>query len=181
LTASGAPLSDRALVALEGQDAFVKVEGRGSFKISPSLKQFAEDCMQRDVHRVVLDMSSCIGMDSTFMGVLAGVATRLKKANQGEVILFNLSPRTRGLLATLGLDQLVQAYETGSCPEDLTGVTPATALDTNASQIDTARTMLEAHEKLCEVDPENRLRFKDVLTYLRDDVQKKSGQRPGTV
>lgn len=179
MTASGSPLSDRALVALAGTDAFVRIEGRGSFKISPALKQFADDCLRRDVHRLLLDMSTCIGMDSTFMGVIAGVATRLKKANQGEVILFNLSPRTRGLLATLGLDQLVRAYETGTCPEDLSGAQSLTALDNEASQLDTARTMLEAHEELCEVDPENRLRFKDVLTYLRDDVQKKAGPRPG--
>jgi hypothetical protein len=30
--------------------------------------------------------------------------------------------------------------------------------------------MLEAHEALCEAAPENILRFKDVLDFLRQDL-----------
>ena len=33
-----------------------------------------------------------------------------------------------------------------------------------------AETMLEAHEALCEVAPENLSRFKDVLDYLKQDL-----------
>lgn len=182
MTAAGIPSPDRALVAVAGRNAFVRVEGRGSFKISSSLKQFADACIEQEVCRVLLDMAACIGMDSTFMGVIAGVATRLKRANEGVVILYNLTPRTRGLLATLGLDQLVQAYEAGATPPELAqagaGEESLTPLDTSASQLDTARTMLEAHEKLCEVNPDNLPKFKDVLTYLREDVQKKADQPP---
>ena len=181
MTASpGTPSTDRALVALKDRDAFVRIEGRGSFKVSSALKQFADDCMQREIQRMLLDMTACIGMDSTFMGVLAGVATRMKRANGGVVILYNLSPRTRGLLATLGLDQIIQAFEAGATPTDMIprdsdNLAP---LQPSESQLERAQTMLEAHEKLCEINPDNLPKFKDVLTYRREDVQKKSETPP---
>ena len=34
--------------------------------------------------------------------------------------------------------------------------------------------MLEAHEALCEAAPENLTRFKDVLEYLKHDLQQES-------
>lgn len=37
-----------------------------------------------------------------------------------------------------------------------------------------ASTMLEAHEAPCEARPENVTRFKDVLEYLKQDLQQES-------
>jgi hypothetical protein len=39
--------------------------------------------------------------------------------------------------------------------------------------------MLEAHEKLVEICPDNLPKFKDVLTYLRDDIKKQSDAETG--
>jgi hypothetical protein len=40
-----------------------------------------------------------------------------------------------------------------------------------------ARTMLEAHEALCEAAPENVPRFKDVLDYLKQDLHQKTASK----
>jgi anti-anti-sigma regulatory factor len=160
--------------------ALVRVDGRGSFKVSTSLKEFGQVALQAGATTAVLDMGRCIGMDSTFMGVLAGWATRLRQRPGGRLALINLSPRTRSLVATLGLDQIVQAYEAGPLPDDLHAAAALSeglaALEPREeSRATTTETMIEAHENLVQLSPENLPRFKDVLIYLREDLNRKTG------
>lgn len=177
------PLPDRILVAIYGGTGYVRVQGRGSFKISATLKQFGQAAIDTQCSRLLLDMAECIGMDSTFMGVLAGLAFRLRKIPNGEIVMINLNPRTRGLLGTLGLDQIIQPHLAGATPDALKEVLSISnrmqALESEEpSQKTTAETMLEAHENLIQLSPDNLPKFKDVLTFLRQDVQRiqKNGQ-----
>lgn len=171
---------DRIWVAVHKHLALVRVEGRGSFKVSTSLKEFGQSAQKAGATTGVLDMGNCVGMDSTFMGVLAGWATRLRQAPGGRLVLINMNSRTRNLVATLGLDLIVQAYETGDLPEDLHAIAALSeslsALEPRQeSRATTTETMLEAHENLVKISPENLPRFKDVLLYLREDLNKKPG------
>ncbi|HMP90472.1 MAG TPA: STAS domain-containing protein [Kiritimatiellia bacterium] len=175
--------ADQAYVAVAGRVALVKVEGRGSFKISASLKQFGDSVVKDRLPLLLLDMSLCIGMDSTFMGVLAGIASKLK-TQAGRVVLVNCTPRTRGLLATLGLDQLISAYEAGQTPEDYENILhakrPSDQLDAASCRDEqTMRTMLDAHQNLVDLVPENMPQFRDVLVYLREELNKKTGEEQG--
>ncbi len=166
---------DRLLVNITGGTAYIKVVGRGSFKVSTALKQFGAAAIDAHCNRMVLEMSECIGMDSTFMGVLAGLAFRLRQQAGGAISMINLSLRTRGLLATLGLDQIIQPFMAGATAPDNTAPAPA-GLDALAveepSPHRTAETMLEAHENLVRLSPENLPKFKDVLAFLREDLKR---------
>lgn len=174
--------AERLWVALQDRKALIRVENRGSYKISTALKQFGEAALKADCHVFVLDMATCIGMDSTFMGVVAGLAFRARKHPDGAVILVNLNARTRGLLATLGLDEVVQTHMAGSTPEDLAallgGATElADAGKTEVSRKIATETAVEAHENLIQLSPENLPKFKDVLSFLREDL-KQNGSNP---
>lgn len=178
------PGSDGIQVAIQVPLAFIRVVGRGSFKISASLKEFALHALDAGCRRVVLDMTECVGMDSTFMGVLAGLAFRLRGVPEGRIVIVNLNARTRGLLATLGLDEAVETHMAGATPADLEPLLarggPLTELPAEErGQAETARTMLEAHENLVRLSPENLPKFKDVLTFLREDLKKSGGTAPG--
>jgi len=168
---------DQLLVAIHDGVAYVRLRNRGSFKVSKAMKQFGLSAVDQNLDRIVVDLSDCVGMDSTFMGVLAGLAFRLKKKNNGRLYMINLSSRTRGLLSTLGLDQLVETCMAGATPPEFDNVF-SQGRDMNAlaadesSRRETAEMMLEAHENLVEVSPENLPRFKDVLTFLREDIKK---------
>lgn len=168
---------DKLWVAIQEETAFVHVQGRGSFKISSALKQFGNAMLESGCRHIILDMIDCVGMDSTFMGVLAGLAFRLKQLGGGEIIMVNLSLRTRGLLATLGLDQIIQPQMVGTMSEKMQKVLAVSskllALDNpEETQAATTETMLEAHENLVQLSPENLPKFKDVLTFLRDDLKR---------
>ena len=168
---------DQLFVAVHRDTAFIRVRERGSFKVSKPLKNFGAAAIDQGVRRIVVDLAECIGMDSTFMGVLAGIAFRLRAMKNGELYIVNLSARTRGLLATLGLDQVAKPCMSGSTPEEFKPILEAanrmTAMEAGEeTRKDTAEMMLEAHENLVELSPDNRPRFKDVLTFLRQDVHK---------
>jgi len=177
MTMDGEKESDQLWVALAADVAYIRLRDRGSFKISKAMKQFGATAVDRGVNSIVVDLMECVGMDSTFMGVLAGLAFRLRKKNGGAVYLVNLTPRTRGLLATLGLDQLVEPCMVGATPERFVHMLNQKhqmdpLQNEEASRKETAAMMLEAHEQLVELSAENLPRFKDVLTFLREDLKK---------
>jgi anti-sigma B factor antagonist len=166
--------NDDLQAAIDGNKIFIRVTGRGSFKISATLKQFiAEICARQPVTFVVLDLADCIGMDSTFMGVLAGLSGRLKQA--GKILeLINLSEKNEQLLATLGVDKVIAHFSHShghALPEQ-----PVQSLSAaDATKKDLAETALQAHETLVELNEENRPRFKRVIEYLKADVDRLNG------
>ena len=178
--------ADKLLVAIRGDIAFIRVLGRGSFIISTDMKEFSTAAMDTGCKSFVLDMAECVSMDSTFMGVLAGLAFRLKQKTAGRITMVNLSLRTRGLLATLGLDEVIDPHMAGATPESLQPYFQGTAerltsLDRHENDLRvTAETMIEAHENLVKLSSENLLKFKDVLAFLREDLKatQRDDQKP---
>ena len=149
----------------------VRISGRGSFKVAAPLKQFiAKVAAERPVLTVAIDLKECIGMDSTFMGVLAGLSGRLRKNNQTLEVI-NLSTKNAQLLKTLGVDQVLSFYEDGHGHDLAAGTVEAVPTD-QASEKEMAETALRAHEKLAEICDENQPRFKRVIELLKEDVDR---------
>ena len=155
----------------------MKVEGKGSFLNSGNLKEFASEMVNRGYREFVLDLENCAMMDSTFMGTMAGVALRLKEIGHGHLHVVHCGKRSRELLTGLGLDQIfsIHASDT-SAPEWEVLTSPPTAAPSVQKQ-QQAQQMLDAHEALCEVAPENFSRFKDVLEYLKQDLHPEPAQK----
>jgi anti-sigma B factor antagonist len=152
--------------------AVIRVEGRGSFKVSPSMKQFIHQVLaNKSADRIVLDMCDCTGMDSTFMGVIAGLACLIKGKPDFKFKLINLSDKNKKLLVTLGVDRVVdyslasEKNELDNC--NLCGETLPADL---SNKLEAAKTSLEAHETLVNINPENYAKFKAVVELLQDDV-----------
>jgi anti-anti-sigma regulatory factor len=164
-------------VGVNGPSVWVRVAGRGSFLNSGSLKEFAREMVNRGFREFVFDLQDCVMMDSTFMGTMAGMALRLKELGQGRLRVIHCGERSRELLSGLGLDQIFDIRANGAtAPEcealaQANGAAPEASADVKREQ---AGTMLEAHEALCQAAPENLTRFKDVLEYLKHDLQQES-------
>lgn len=160
---------DQIQVAVGDDTGYAKVTGRGSYKVSGSMKTFAGRLMDMGKTRLVVDLRDCVGMDSTFMGVLAGISQRLRKESGGTVVVAGVSEKIANLMDTLGLSRMVEVTHR-SLAEDAGTFTP---LETPAeSPLESAETMLEAHENLVEIHEDNSLRFQDVLDYLREDIHR---------
>ena len=156
--------------------AVIRVEGRGSFKISPSIKQFIHQIINTvSADRILIEMSKCSGMDSTFMGVVAGIACYIKSKQAFSFKLINLSEKNKKLLVTLGVDRVVD-YSLSASEEEQALLNQldgsAQTLDRDMpSKLDTAQTTLEAHQSLVDINPDNLNKFKSILEFLTKDVR----------
>jgi len=142
---------------LAGPVVWIRVGGRGSFQNSGGLKKFGEEMLRRGHREFVVDLQDCELMDSTFMGTLVGLA--LKTGESGSLTVLGANERNRGVLSNLGLDRILRVRT--SAPEAPAGVETIPAA---AAQ---RETIIEAHRHLASVNPENAVRFKDVLEFLQ--------------
>lgn len=157
------------LVGTNGDRVCVKVEGKGTHLNSQSLREFLFGMMEggyRDFH---VDLGNCTYMDSTFLGMLVGVCLRLKNVSSDKITIEQIGPRNLELLKTLGIDQFFR-MESNTAGPDGSGTGLQSLPESQPSTEEKAAVMLEAHETLANVDERNVCRFKDVITYLKEDL-----------
>jgi hypothetical protein len=132
------------------------------------------------VRRFVLDLTDCQLMDSTFLGVLAGIGLRFSEATDpgphATIQLLNPSERVSGLLENLGVSQLFQVA-TGQ-PHSRGDIEAVPQPTCNPDHAELQRTSLAAHELLIQLDPRNGARFKDVCKFLEEDLKKMEPKAP---
>ncbi len=166
-------MSSATLSVFVGKNvAWIKIGGRANFASSPDFKTLLEQLVQKGYSHFIIELQSCVLMDSTFLGVLAGFGMKLNPngapAERG-IELLNATDRVRELLENLGAVQLFK-LTTGELklPADIKQCEPESI---NPTHEQITRTSLEAHQTLMAINPENVARFKDVAQFLAEDLQ----------
>lgn len=166
--------SAKMLVSVGEKCACVKIAGRANFTSSIDFKTLLTELLQKGYCYFVLDLTECVLMDSTFLGVLAGFGLKLNPpqnaASVGTLELLNPNPRIAELLENLGVLHLFRvAQGDASLPEKVEAreLKPA-----SPDREEVTRTCLEAHKTLMDIHPENISRFKDVAAFLAQDLKK---------
>jgi len=168
-------------VARTQQGAFARVSGRGNYQNAAPLRQFGQEAIEQGTRAICLDLGQCQGMDSTFLGVLAGFGLKLLQTGCKDGLhLFNAGDRTLHSCQCLGLDRLAHLEPGLPDVKDLQPPpetdfhklpdTDLTALSKPNAKDETAEIMLEAHEDLCRCDEKNEVKFKDVKECLREKL-----------
>lgn len=175
-------------VAVADHSAIVKVNGRANFTTSVGFKHLVSELREHGYRKFALDLTQCVTMDSTFLGVLAGTAVKLSESQEppppdrnrepagtAQLRLLNPNPRVIDLLDNLGISELfspVYCQVSKAAQEKLTA-----AEDIHPSQEELSLTCLEAHRILMDLNPENVPKFKDVAEFLAQDLKKIQGQQ----
>ncbi len=158
------------LVDAASDPVAIRIEGRASFQNSASLQQFLAEMRRQNRSRFVIDFQACTSMDSTFLGVLAGAALELRKlSGGGSLVLCRVGERNLELIKNLGLHRLL-IVDDGSVQAPLLGGGSALAPQPKMNELENARLVLAAHEHLVAVDESNRMKFQDVLSFLKNRV-----------
>ncbi len=145
----------------------VTVCGRANFDYAVPLRELsgkltAEKWLQ-------IDLENCEAMDSTFMGVLTMLALKMRK-NGSQVMLISASDVLLKLLRDLGVAKLFKVVEN---PENRAAEGAAVAVNcSNADMLTTAKTVAEAHRTLVEADQSNAEKFKQVIEFADQDVER---------
>jgi anti-anti-sigma factor len=161
------------LVSRHENLAFLQIIGRGSFQNAHLVKSFYTELLKAGVFRFVIDLNRCSYLDSTFLGTLAGLGSRLRSAGGGKLHIVNVTSRNMELLQNLGLDRLF-AIDVCALDYEPTAVEPLPT-EPKPTAEETGRNMLEAHLALIDASPQNLPKFKDVVTFLKEDLAKKTG------
>lgn len=141
---------------------------------SPAVKAFGDERIAAGECCLVVDLGACSGMDSTFMGTLAGIAARLGALKGGVLQIADSGERNRRSLEDLGLDFLmeidppaavwrgkVQVIRNALKPPNPTGA---------LGQIQRTRHVLDAHQILSGISDENAHKFDGVVTMLENEL-----------
>jgi anti-anti-sigma factor len=162
----------RLSVSLADQAVYVQISGRANFNSSVEFKTLIRELRQRGYDQFILDLTNCLIMDSTFLGVLAGIATNLaqeKKQPDAGIGLLNPNSRVSDLLGNLGVDHLFQTlHSTELSAREYQEVQPRE----EASKEEKSRNSLEAHLLLMSLHPDNIPKFKEVTKFLQEDLER---------
>ena len=150
---------------------FVKVSGRANFEYAVPLRELAKTL---DNFRCVrMDMTECLAMDSTFMGVLSMIGLKAKRCD-AKVELVNASEFLTKLLRDLGVVKLFD-FVAGGGDSDADYDSAARKADL----LTTAETVAEAHETLVEADRSNAEKFDQVIAFSKQDVERLKEEKEG--
>ena len=173
-------MSDISLTHQQFNDClWIRCESRGCFVNSPILKSVADKYLAAGGDTIVVDLEICPGVDSTFMGTLAGL-TRKMMAQGGSLQIATPTRRTRAAMESLGLDMLVDIdplhagwqadiaerrshLQQGNAREATTG---------NMNELDRTRHVLEAHNTLRSMNHKNNETFGYVCETLEEDLMR---------
>lgn len=154
--------------------SWIRCEGKGSFLNSPALKSFGDARIAVGERVLVVDLAACTGMDSTFMGTLAGMASRLAAVEGGVLQIADACDRNRRSLEDLGLDFLMQIDPPDAkWRDDLARIRSELKPAESAhvmEQKQRARMVLQAHEVLSAVNQKNAREFANVVETLKDQL-----------
>lgn len=169
------PNRDLLCAVLDGGDiAVVRVIGRGCIANSRALKEFGNHVQaSRKGLKFIVDLCRCDAMDSTFLGVMAGIAIAQTRAGAARMIVVNSSDHCLSLMKKLGLanGNLVD-LRTGPLREIQRAESSfVPAESTHASREDQICLTLQAHKQLVDLDEQNEVRFEAVIEYLEKSLR----------
>lgn len=161
-----APASTRCeiLVGSDLNRASFSIQGRGAWEHSA---QFHEECVAAiDAELpVLIDMTLCRSLDSTFLGVLHQLSERAEEVDV-EFRLQGVTLAVEDLFSELGMTGVMEHVVPRMLPLPTRMESLASAVDARSR----ASLTLLVHEKLAGLSDRNRQEFDPLLTLLRREV-----------
>ncbi len=141
------------------------------------MKAFGDERISAGETRLVVDLGACTGMDSTFMGTLGGMATRISARPGGALQIADSGERNRRSLEDLGLDFFMD-IDPADAPwrgrvDSIRSSLKCAAQKLPAGRIQRVEHVLEAHQNLADVSDKNAKEFRGVVKLLGTELENK--------
>jgi anti-anti-sigma regulatory factor len=169
-------VEEAAFFKSEGESIYMRATGHVTALVCPPLKAAVFERLDSPppVERIYLDLSLCEYMDSTFLGLIVGTQRRFARlaGQRGgscpTIVLLKVNEACKGLLRTIGVLGMVDiSDEEVPFPAELDRL--------SGESRTSARFLLDAHEDLSELSPENKKRFSTLTSVLRDAASAEEG------
>ena len=150
--------------AYKGIDAIIlKIKGNATYLHAPEFDQFLKSTLGI-YKRYCIMFEECTSLDSTCLGILAGLLLKLKKI-EGVCFFCGLKPRQFECIKLVGLDKLAHIINKMGIE---TSDELLTQIDNTNQPTLSPQLILEAHKFLMELNAHNKIIFKDVVALLEE-------------
>ena len=146
----------------------LQVRGRPGYENCASARNFFIERRSAGCREFIVDLKECRGVDSTFLGILAGLANALS-AEGGSLVLARPGEGLLMNIRNLGLDRLLKI----AADPGFEAAQAAPLPGGGADEFQQAKMILEAHENLARANPSGAPVFLDVVEFLKEHVAKK--------
>lgn len=146
----------------------IVVRGAGDLFNSYPLQIFLTTMLEESAESFVMNLAACTHLDSTFMGVMAGLSQRLRAVGKPPLCVANATAENLTIMKRLGLNHLVSLKEVAVAPLEASTELKPVAL----SKLERGRHMLHAHLELSAISDANRAEFAQLLLTLKSNVAK---------
>ncbi len=176
------------LIARSLEELYIRVVGLASMTNCVRLQEVLEEMHAQGCRRFIFDLDGCSGFDSTFMGLLLGIALKggarngngskeakpapapgaPPLANGTTVVVVNSTAAHSKLLSDVGIDRVVRFHrEPVRVPESM--LLPLD--DRPVEPLRRIRSMIAAHENLVRLGGGNVEKFGEMLDVLKRELQ----------
>jgi serine phosphatase RsbU (regulator of sigma subunit)/anti-anti-sigma regulatory factor len=147
-----------------GESTAINIRGRGTYMLSHNFFDAVKDII--DAKRgLIIDLSGCDYLDSTFLGMIYDVVDKAKKAGI-YVHLQSVNESVHRLFIELSMDLVLQNIHAQA--EPLPDMEPL--LKTKPDEESMHRRILRAHDILVSLSNENRKQFQGIVDMLRKEM-----------
>lgn len=160
------------LVARLGKTVFIRSVGLANMKNAPMLDAFLREELAQGVSLVCVDLSTCSGMDSTFMGLLVGFSQELVRL-RGQLVVVNPTAQNLKLLDMLGVSEVLAVVAQTDPAELEFVVIPANPA---VSPLQRLEIIKRAHQHLVSLNESNEAKFASFIAALEGDLKKRAGK-----
>jgi anti-sigma B factor antagonist len=163
----------------QGRTAWVRIEGDATKDTAGGLRRYLSETFSSGLRNFIIDLKDCKKVDSTFIGILVGLAKQLdtEEAKEGKIRLLHANSRNSTSITKLGLHNRIDFAKNGRDFEELESQIGSELKPLPEEEMDKfqkSKMVLKAHEDLCDANEENEGIFSDLLFYLRRDLKKSS-------
>lgn len=150
----------------------IRIEGRGTMRESPAAAEFAGKSLEAESATLVVDLSACDYLDSTFLGCLVEMRKRAGRAAPPRFLLSAPDDRVKKLLGPTKLD-LVLSF-TAEPPQVVGNFVTLPAADPSSPEL--MRHVMECHRLLADLGGPQQAAF----AAIADNIERELGKAGGT-
>ena len=146
---------------------YITARGHVTARFCAQLKEFASEHLQegQTITDAYLEMKDCTYMDSTFIGVIAGINKQLKKKLGKKLHIQNVQKVCKDLFDSMSLSSLLDFMDK---PVEF----PVLDESNEYGNLTKPEDIIEAHENLIELSDENKKKFSLLNQILNESYKK---------
>jgi anti-anti-sigma regulatory factor len=158
------------LLCAPTDDGFLmRIVGRGTLRESPVFRELVVKCLETEGQpEVVVDVSQCEYLDSTFMGCLIWLHKYAGELSPQRFRFFASPERFRELFAFCMLDRVLNL--TQSCPEPVEEFIVIPLADLDAHEL--GRHVAECHRRLAELGTRESARLARIANRISRELDR---------